>query len=104
MNIEAIKYLSHIKPHHMEYSGEQLAFNNIGCPSCNSKLVKRNKKGTDTMFIACDKSNKPYCEFSIGLNETLYNRTQRIYMKLRHRDLIIIQEDKQLQGNTIQEL
>lgn len=104
MNIKAIDYLTHIKPHHMNFTGEQLAFENIGCPSCGSKLVKRNKKWTNIMFVACDKSNKAYCKFSIGMNETLYDRTQRIYFKLRDRDLIIVQEQEKLQGNQMEKL
>lgn len=88
MRIKAVTYLSHINHHHMKMTGEDLAFNNVGCPTCNSKLVKRNKARTDTMFVACDKSNKPYCPFSIGMDETLEERSRRIYNKLRHKDIL----------------
>lgn len=92
MNIRAVKYLGHINQNHMSMTGEQLAFNKIPCPTCGSMLVKRNRKGTDIMFVACDKQNQTYCQFSIGMDETLEDRSKRIYMKLRHKDIILDQE------------
>lgn len=86
--IKAVTYLAHIKWHHNHMTGKQLAFDNVPCPTCGSKLVKRNKAGTNIMFVACDKSNKAYCPFSIGMDETLEERTRRIYNKLGNKDII----------------
>lgn len=89
MKIKAITYQKHIKDNHMKMTGEELAFNRVPCPTCSSMLVKRNRKGTPIFFVACDKTNKAYCQFSIGMNETLQERTRRIYNKLRHKDDVI---------------
>ncbi|MEB8652281.1 hypothetical protein P4G96_26425 [Bacillus cereus] len=91
MNIKAVKYLGHITSSHMKMTGEQLAFYRVPCPTCASMLVKRNRKGTDIMFVACDKTNLPYCKFSIGMNEMLEERSRRIYNKLRHKDIIDVE-------------
>lgn len=99
MNIQAVKYLSHIKTNHYTMTGEELAFNKVPCPTCASMLVKRNKKGTSIMFVACDKQNRPYCKFSIGMNETLNERSRRIYNKLQHKDGSIDQEIITIQSN-----
>lgn len=99
MNVNAVRYLDHIKPNHYTMTGEQLAFDKVPCPTCSSMLVKRNKKGTDIMFVACDKLKLPYCRFTIGMDETLYERSRRIYNKLRHKDTTIYQEVTMIQGN-----
>lgn len=88
MNIRAVTYLPHINALHYQLTGKRLAFNNVPCPTCASKLVKRNKAGTDILFVACDKTNRPYCGFSIGMDETLEERSRRIYNKLKHKDII----------------
>lgn len=87
--IRALQYLPHIQHRHMDMTGEDLALHNVGCPTCNSKLVKRNKARTPTMFVACDKSNRAYCPFSIGMNETLEERSRRIYNKLKQAGEVI---------------
>jgi len=85
----------------MKMTGEQLAFENVPCPTCASKLVKRNRRGTPIMFVACDKTNKDYCPFSIGLDETLADRSSRIYRKLRRKDEGMNQITSDLQANGI---
>ena len=89
MSVRAVKYKSHINASHMPMTGEELAFKQVPCPTCGSMLVKRNKKGTPIMFVACDKTFLPYCRFSIGMDETLEERSRRIYGKLSHHDTVI---------------
>jgi len=101
-NVRAVSYLSHIGKRHMSMTGKQLAFQNVPCPTCASKLVKRNKEGTDVMFVACDKTNQAYCKFTIGMDETLEERSRRIYNKLRHKDIIDVQPIEPLKLNGTQ--
>lgn len=83
--LKATTYLDHIKPHHMNMTGLELSHNEVGCPTCASKLVQRFKYDS-TKFIACDKTNRRNCPFSIGIEETLMNRSARIYSKFAERD------------------
>lgn len=92
MEFRAVTYLAHIKAKHLIQTGEQLAFNQVPCPTCASMLVKRNRKGTDIMFVACDKTNLPYCRFTIGLDESLEERSRRIHNKFRRNDTIDMEE------------
>lgn len=57
----------------------------LQCPSCRSTLVKRVNGRDGRLFVACDKLKKPYCKFTIGLTETIGERTSRINSKLSQR-------------------
>ena len=55
------------------------------CTSCMSTLVKRINKLDSRHFIACDKSKRAFCSFTIGMYETMGERTRRINHKLSNR-------------------
>lgn len=77
---EATTYLN-------KYSDSRTGQSLLGktCPSCGSTLVVRVNSFDARRFIACDKTKQAYCKFSIGLNETLKERTARIEYKLSNR-------------------
>jgi ssDNA-binding Zn-finger/Zn-ribbon topoisomerase 1 len=52
------------------------------CPTCSSPLVARTNSKDQRKFVACDKSRRTRCPFTIGWKETLYDRTERIENKI----------------------
>jgi ssDNA-binding Zn-finger/Zn-ribbon topoisomerase 1 len=76
---DAVSYHPESKQY-IDFTGKQLI--GFPCPTCGSSIVERIRDRDGTRFAACDKTNKPYCKFSIGIHETLRQRTLRIYYKL----------------------
>lgn len=102
--MRAVTYKGHIGSKHYGMTGEELAFNKVPCPTCSAILVKRIRKGTDIFFVACDKTGgDKYCPFSIGMDETLEERSRRIFNKFRRDDIIdmVQPEPKQLGRSVI---
>lgn len=71
--IEAVDY-KHDYPN--DVRGKDMVGN--PCPTCGSKLVVRTRRKDETKFIACDKSKRPRCPFTIGVEETMLGRTTRV--------------------------
>lgn len=75
----AVSYLEESRKY-LDHKGKEMVGHS--CPSCGSTLVTRIRERDGKKFVACDKYLKPYCKFSIGYEETLRQRTLRIYGKL----------------------
>lgn len=52
------------------------------CPTCGSPLVKRVNGRSLDWFVACDKTFRSRCPFTVGWFETLKERTKRIEKSL----------------------
>lgn len=76
--IHATSYMGHAKGM-MHMTGKEMK--GKPCPTCGSKLVpRRNRDGR--WFVACDKTKRQRCPFSINMYETLQARSNRINRKV----------------------
>lgn len=64
----------------MHLTGREMIGRN--CPTCGSKLVQRTNSKDSRKFVSCDKTKRSRCPFSISMNETLYDRTNRVEEKV----------------------
>lgn len=85
MQFKATTYLPHVTDEKYRLTGEQLL--GTPCPTCGSKLVKRIRKSDGKQFVACDKRNKRFCKFTMGMYETLKERTDRINLELHELEI-----------------